>query len=150
MIEKPRQTRNVDNSKTLEDPILPKVQTNPKTHRKEPNTPAVAKSMLIKQESVTSTLKNTAKFGVIELDSIPVVDIDRTSATGDPNERKCETRRQSMEKKNPANYESANASAVKPRSGVDIGKVKVQDKNGNLKSAQSQPVSKIPSVYQSM
>ena len=61
------------------------MQTNPKTHRKEPNTPAVAKSMLIKQESVTSTLKNTAKFGVIELDSIPVVEIDRTSATGDPN-----------------------------------------------------------------
>ena len=137
MIEKPRQTRNIDNSKTLEDPILPKVQTNLKTHRKEPNTPAAAKSMLIKQESIASTLKNTAKFGVIELDSIPVVDIDRTSATGDPNERKGGSRRQSMEKKNPPTYESANASAVKPRSSIEIEKVKVQDKNGNLKNAQS-------------
>ena len=42
--------------------------------------------MIVKQDSGTSTLKNTAKFGVIELDSIPVVDIDKTSQSGDVNE----------------------------------------------------------------
>ena len=86
-------TRNVDTSKTLEDPILPKVHKNPRAQKKEPNTPAVVKSMLVKQDSVASTLKNTAKFGVIELDSIPVVDIDKTSSSGDPNEEKFRSRR---------------------------------------------------------
>ena len=81
-----RMTRNTDTSKTLEDPILPKLPKNPRAQKKEPNTPAVIKGMLMKQDSAASTLKNTAKFGVIELDSIPVVDIDKTSSSGDPNE----------------------------------------------------------------
>ena len=56
------------------------------------------RSMILKQDSGTSSLKDTAKFGVIELDSIPVVDIDKTSQSGEVNEES-RSRRQSLDRK---------------------------------------------------